>query len=441
MSLLPTPDKPNHRFPLEQTTKPTYMQKYYYNDGVDRFGPFTIEELQAKNISPATPVWYDGLPNWTPAGELEELKSIFSGAAAVTEQAGQTVQQVTEEVKTPEPAPVETKAAGTASVTVQAEPVPAPAPAPAPAAVQATAGSTTTTETPAPKPAPAPAPAAASPKPARKKGNPVITYVLSLLVLGGAGYYVYQDMEKHKSSEPVTMNTTTTEETSPAKENNAPTDNASNPATENNNATTENAASNESNNANVPPADLKEEKTTPASNTTSATDKGKTTTTLTPPSKNQADLKKQQEKEKQAIADAKKKAAADAKKEEDRKKAQALKETEMRNNWPRYVTIGSFTVEGDDRVNPFNIPVNNGFPVMVDKVTIRVDYLKKEKKVVGSETLVLNNIPGRSNQSVQAAGNKKAKTANVYITGVTSRQLHFCYPVNNGNAADPYYCN
>jgi len=83
---------------------------------------------------------------------------------------------------------------------------------------------------------------------------------------------------------------------------------------------------------------------------------------------------------------------------------------------------------------------NPAAPDRLDQVTLRVDYLKKEK-VVGSETLVLNTIPARGTMNVQAAGNKKGKTVNVYITGITSRQLHFCYPSGSGKAGDPYYCN
>lgn len=418
------------------------MQKYYYNDGVNRFGPFTMEELQAKNISAATPVWYDGLPNWTTAGELEELKSIFSGTAATeAEPVTTTAQPVAEEIKTEEPAPVatpvETTTTNTTATTVQAEPAPQPAPTPKPAEVTAaTVAAVTETASAAPTPVSTPTPVApAKTKPARKKGNPVITYVLSLLVLGGAGYYVFQDIQKNKSPDgPVVMNNTTTEQNGASVENN----NGS--TTDNNGSTTENSSDSETNNANENNNGENKENVTPANNGN--------TTTLNPPSKDPAQLKKQQDKQKQLVADAKKKAEDDKKKaleaqkkEEDRKKAQAAKEAEMRNNWTRYVTIGSFTVQGNDRVDPFTIPINNSFPVMVDKVTIRIDYLKKEKKNVGSETLVLNNIPGRSSQSIQAAGNKKAKTANVYITGVTSSQLHFCYPVNNGNAADPYFCN
>ena len=54
------------------------MSKYYYTDGKERFGPFTLEELAAKNISRDTMVWMEGLTDWIPAGNLTELQSLFS---------------------------------------------------------------------------------------------------------------------------------------------------------------------------------------------------------------------------------------------------------------------------------------------------------------------------------------------------------------------------
>ncbi len=53
------------------------MSKYYYTDGKERFGPFTLEELGAKNISKETMVWMEGLADWIPAGNLAELQSLF----------------------------------------------------------------------------------------------------------------------------------------------------------------------------------------------------------------------------------------------------------------------------------------------------------------------------------------------------------------------------
>ena len=50
---------------------------YYYTDGRERFGPFTLEELREKNIARETLIWRAGLTDWMPAGNLAELQPLF----------------------------------------------------------------------------------------------------------------------------------------------------------------------------------------------------------------------------------------------------------------------------------------------------------------------------------------------------------------------------
>lgn len=54
------------------------MKKYYLHDGQAQQGPFSIEELKEKQLSKATPIWFDGIENWTTVGEVEALKEIVN---------------------------------------------------------------------------------------------------------------------------------------------------------------------------------------------------------------------------------------------------------------------------------------------------------------------------------------------------------------------------
>jgi len=54
------------------------MQKYHYTDGTNSFGPFTIEELRFKGITPDTYVWAEGMPNWVLAKDVPLLASLFT---------------------------------------------------------------------------------------------------------------------------------------------------------------------------------------------------------------------------------------------------------------------------------------------------------------------------------------------------------------------------
>jgi hypothetical protein len=58
------------------------MRQYYIHDGQMRKGPFDLEHLRQQLIKKETPVWYDGLEDWTLAGSVSELKPLFSGTTA-----------------------------------------------------------------------------------------------------------------------------------------------------------------------------------------------------------------------------------------------------------------------------------------------------------------------------------------------------------------------
>jgi len=379
------------------------MKKYFLNDGTSQQGPFDIEELKAKNINVETPIWYEGLAEWTTAGKVEELKVLFTTTAAAP---------VTPVV----PAPVAD----------EVKPVTAP-PVPAPAA-STTAAATTVAAKPA-KPV--------KTATAGKKSTAWLSYVLGLVVLGGLGYLVYQDMEKNKTASSSTVQAT-----------------ASDTATTTQVATTETSTTETStaDTATTPTTTTTttEPTTTTATETEPVTTTATTTTATTATTNNAqtaaqkaaAAKKAEEEKKKKLAAEAKKKAEADKKKLEAAQAAQAAKEKDQRNNWAKYVTFGKLNYETKgEGIDAFAVPVYNGTDAVLDKVTVRIDYMKKEKKVFKSETIVIYRIPARSGLNGTAPESKKGEKVNVYITAVSSRQLHFCYPQNNGNSGDPYFCN
>ena len=53
------------------------MKKYFYSDGKEKHGPFSIEELNQENIEKDTLIWFEGLDDWESASELEEIKRIL----------------------------------------------------------------------------------------------------------------------------------------------------------------------------------------------------------------------------------------------------------------------------------------------------------------------------------------------------------------------------
>lgn len=53
------------------------MTEYFIHNGITELGPFSIQELAAQNLLKDTPVWHLGLPNWSTAADIEELKHLL----------------------------------------------------------------------------------------------------------------------------------------------------------------------------------------------------------------------------------------------------------------------------------------------------------------------------------------------------------------------------
>jgi len=51
------------------------MKKYYVILNNQQSGPFTIDELQQRNLNPSTPIWHEGLADWTTVSNLQEFSS------------------------------------------------------------------------------------------------------------------------------------------------------------------------------------------------------------------------------------------------------------------------------------------------------------------------------------------------------------------------------
>lgn len=53
------------------------MKRYYYSDGLTTHGPYSLEELRAKNLSRNAMVRMDSSEKWMPAEQFPELEGSF----------------------------------------------------------------------------------------------------------------------------------------------------------------------------------------------------------------------------------------------------------------------------------------------------------------------------------------------------------------------------
>ena len=274
---------------------------------------------------------------------------------------------------------------------------------------------------------------AATPKPTptaevkTKKKTAGVSWIVLLAALGGIGFLVDQNMEKTKSGMPKVDLAADSTSLDQYLQENAATQNSNDSSMAADTAAPVNTeTTNETNteaNTNDPTKNL------PAKDKPTLTTKSKTTTNT---AKQKADALIAKQKEQEAALQ----------KQQEAQAAALAKARNYRNNWASYITIGKLNIKTnkDEGIEPFEIPVRNNTNALLEKVTLRVDYWKKDKKVVNSETVNVYNVLAGTILNGKAAGYKKGSTAKVIITSIISRKLNFCYPGSSYAPDDPFFC-
>lgn len=54
------------------------MKKYFIYNNSQQQGPYDIDEIKNLKISKDTPIWFEGINDWTNAEKIDELKSVFA---------------------------------------------------------------------------------------------------------------------------------------------------------------------------------------------------------------------------------------------------------------------------------------------------------------------------------------------------------------------------
>lgn len=259
-----------------------------------------------------------------------------------------------------------------------------------------------------------------------KKKTASISWIILLMALGGIGYFVYQNLVQGKSG------TVSTD----AKADSAALNNYLQETAGQNNAEKDMTASDSS--SSMPQSDLSEKNAeTNTAISEKPADKNKNTPGNT---KTTANTTKQKT---ESLTAKQKQEQEEAKKKQQAAEAAAMaKAKEYRNGWSKYLTLGNMDIHsnGDEGIAPFVIPVSNKTNATIEKMVLRVDYWKKDKKVVGSENVTLYNIPAFSVMNGNAAGYKKGTKAKVIITNIIARKINFCYPGSSFTPDDPFYC-
>ena len=269
------------------------MTQYFIHDGQNEKGPFDLEQLKEQSLTKDTPIWHEGLEQWTTAGNVEQLKELFSSKTTPP-----PLTRVSEEVKPP------------SFAKAYSEDV----------------------------------------LPTKKKNKLIPLIVGGVLIVGGIiAWLVYQNNQNSGTIDNLQTQVNT-----------------------------------------------------------------------------QQDEGAQKEAERQKI-----------------NTATTEKNMKYRNNWSDYIKVQNddpsvnYTLGG---ISPFTVYVTNQTDYLLDQVDITINYIRKNGDSWQTKTVSIFNVPSNSNETGTAPESINGVKVNVTITKIISKKMHFCYPADNGNTADPYFC-
>lgn len=136
----------------------------------------------------------------------------------------------------------------------------------------------------------------------------------------------------------------------------------------------------------------------------------------------------------------------EAEKEAERQRinaANTAKNMKYRNNWDTYIKVSNseptidYTFGG---ISEFNVYVSNETEYILDQVDVLVQYIRKNGEIYQSSTVHLFNVAPNTMESGVAPKSINGIKVSCSVEKVISNKMHFCYPSNNGNLEDPYFC-
>ena len=123
--------------------------------------------------------------------------------------------------------------------------------------------------------------------------------------------------------------------------------------------------------------------------------------------------------------------------------ANTLKNMNFRNKWESYIKVQNSEPSVDytfGGISAFTVYVTNETSYMLDQVDIYIQYIRKSGEVYQTKTVTVFNVPAGSSANAEAPSSVNGVKVSCTVEKIVSKKMHFCYPENNGNPEDPYFC-
>jgi len=119
---------------------------------------------------------------------------------------------------------------------------------------------------------------------------------------------------------------------------------------------------------------------------------------------------------------------------------------QTRNNITSLIQVSTnqYSIDAFGGISNLDVIVTNNTDYTIDRITIAIEYIKKNNGIYKIEYLTFNNIPANQNKSLSAPDSSRGLAVNLTKQTISSSDLNLCYDKNivpvTGDP-DPYKCN
>lgn len=117
------------------------------------------------------------------------------------------------------------------------------------------------------------------------------------------------------------------------------------------------------------------------------------------------------------------------------------KNMNYRNNFQKYLTLSRNQFEYSELGGIYNLEITftNNTDYVINNANVQVGYIQENGEYFKTEELQFANIQPNTQETLRAPDSERGLNVDYQFSEVYSKKLHFYYPSNSGNEADPYF--
>ncbi len=117
------------------------------------------------------------------------------------------------------------------------------------------------------------------------------------------------------------------------------------------------------------------------------------------------------------------------------------KNMNYRNNFQKYLTLSRNQYEYSDLGGIYNLEITftNNTDYVINNANVQVGYIKENGEYFKTEELQFTNVQPNTQETLRAPDSERGLNVDYQFSEIYSKKMHFYYPSNSGNEADPYF--